>query len=243
MVDTLKAWINGTRDYNTGVQLYNIIGTDEGLKALFAQGHNLYRNFKLQEEIIAIHKKLKAKVKPVKTKIVAGTGDIVEAAAAAVSVITFDGKKIEAPVNPQLHEACLNEAKRVYKEAMNKRAVLFSMVPANNYEDPNRQDLILSRSPLALDVARLYIWASSLFDKADYVKKHGRLPHDEPADLDAEIARLQDYEIKPALDNARKAYNKLKDKEPTAERVALMQKHQLRIEKLEVRWRSLKPAK
>lgn len=250
MLDTLRAWLNGTRDYNTGAALYNIVGTDEEKKALFAQGYSLYRNFKLQEELLAICKSLKtqknatanvpASAAPAKrgiskkekanelNQLIASITDQAAAIAKAIS-----------PPNPELYKACKLEADKVYKEYSNKRAVLFHMIPENKYEDANRQDLVAGRKDLALEVVRLHQKTSELYDLADHVKLHGRLPDQEPDDIDNEIADLQDHQVKPALDNARKAHNKLKGKDQTAERVVLMQKHEAKIKKLEDRWASL----
>ncbi len=258
MLDTLKAWLNGTREFNTGAQLYNHLGKDQKLKALFAQGYTLYNNYRLQEELKAICADLKREKKATATTPPVATGDasklkhgylpkqkaeelneIISSMNNQVTVIT---NSINPP-NPELYKACKAEADALYKEAMNKRAVLFSMVPDNKYEDPNRTDLVASRKDLALEVVRLYNRASELYDRADHVKLHGRLPDQETVDLEEEIAQLLDHEVKPTLDNARKAYNKLKGKEQTAERLALMQKHEAKIKALEERWHSLKQGK
>lgn len=246
MLDTLRAWLNGTRDYNTGAELYKILGTDEKLKALFAQGHNLYRNFRLQEELLAICTQLKEQKnidnnsKVLKSaKKGTGRADQLDEMLTSITDQVAKIAKTISPANPELYTACKLEADKLYKEAMNKRAVLFSMIPSNKYEDANRQDLVAGRKDLALQVVKLYNRASELYDRADHVKLYGRLPdQDEPGE--DETAQLQDHEVKAALDNARKAYNKLKGKEQTAERIVLMQKHELNIEKLEARWLSLK---
>lgn len=263
MLDTLKAWLNGTREYNTGVQLYNHLGKDEKLMALFAQGKTLYSNFRLQEELRVICQELKKSKKETATPPVA-TGEAITSPEPAklkhgylpkhkaeefnetLSAITEQVAAIAnsiSPPNPELYSACLAEAKTEYKEAMNKRAVLFSMVPDNKFEDPNRPDLVASRKDLALEVVSRYNNASELYDRADHVKLHGRLPDQEAEDIENEVAELQDHEVKPALDNARKAFNKLKGKEQTAERIALMQKHETKIKALEKRWLSLKQKK
>jgi hypothetical protein len=259
MLQTLIAWLNGTREYNMGVAIYRIIGEDYKLKILFEKGYNLYNNFRLQEELKRIcdeeKKKLQKQVElhvgvikvtdkilssfknknngkpPVKLPAMGGYGETEK----------IEENKAESIPNTALYEAARNEALIVYKETMNKRALLFNMVPSD-YTEPNKGDLVLARQPLALEVLRGSIEYSKLFDKADYVKKHGKLPEAYDSEDDG-IAELQDHEVKQALDNARKAFNKLKGREQTAERVALMQKHQDKILKLEERWRCLKQPK
>ena len=163
---------------------------------------------------------------------------LLAAATKTIAAIT----KMVSTANPELYGACKLTADIAYKEAMNKRAVVFSMIPENTYEDHNRQDLVASRKDLCLEVVRKYNRASELYDQASHVKIFGKLPVTEQPDVAEEI-RLKDIEIKPALDNARKAYNKLKGREATPERVALMQKHEGNIKKLEAQWLFLKPQK
>ena len=242
MLETVKAWLNGTRDYNTGALLYNIVGTDHQLKQLFAQGHNMWNNYRLQEEMLKICEALKNGQQPVTVV----KTDEKEANERLLSNITDTIEQIAKtinPPNPELYNASLEDAKRVYKGAMNKRAVVFSMIPTDKYSHINRPDLVEARRKLCLDAVKEYNEASALFDQADYVKLQGKLPDEPDASVDDEVAGLEDYEVKPALDNARKAYNKLKGREQTADRVALMQKHKAKIEKLEERWHSLKPQK
>lgn len=165
-----------------------------------------------------------------------GGDELIEAIVTQVNAIA----KAISPPNPELYKACKHEADMEYKQAMNTRALLFAMVPANKFEDPNRPDLVASRKGLALAAARQYNHASELYDRADYVKLNGRLPDQEADNIDEEVANLENHEVKPALDNARKAMSKLKGREQTAERIALIQKHELKIKALEARWLSLK---
>ena len=257
MLETLRAWLNGTRDFKTGASLYNILGSDQKLKALFSQGHSLYNNFRLQEELTSIFNALKKKEngttfhsklapsspkkRPAEEK---KAGDENSAIFADINkTLTTLSKMVSVP-NPELYKACLDNADRLYKEVMNKRAVLFSMIPANKYEDPNRPDLVASRSALTIEVVKLYNKVSELYDLADYVKLHGALPNQKTVpDFDEELKNLPDHEVKNALDNARKACRKLEKKEETPDRVILIQQHLSKIEKLEERWLSLKQQK
>lgn len=142
--------------------------------------------------------------------------------------------------NPDLYTACKLQADNTYKKAMNHRAVLFSMVPSELYEDPNRPDLVEQRSKLCILVINLYNEASELYDKADFVRINGVLPEVVKNTID-EIDIIPDHLVKSKLDNLRKNYNKTKKREQTPERITLLQKHQSDILKLDKRWLSLKP--
>ena len=255
MLETLKAWLNGTRDYNTGASIYNLLGTDEKLKALFAEGHSLYNNYRLQEELKTICKNLKKEkngsakisktakatikeIKPTEEK-----ADELDTMLSAIADTAAAIAKHISPPNPELLKASKVEADKAYKEAMNKRAVLFAMLPTDKYSNHNSQDLVEARRKLCLEVVAGYNHASELYDQADHVKLFGKLPDQKDPGIEDEVAKLEDFQVKEALNNARKARNKLKDKEQTSDRVVLMQNHDLRIKKLEERWLCLKPRK
>lgn len=254
MLDELRAWLNGTRDYYLGISIYNELGDNEDLKALFFKGKTDYCNKRLQRELLAICNHLKSTLdgnpNDAKTTTTATQEGAAEkkkpgnrpnkpdqAAADSSPAV----KKAADNANPELYTACKLEADRVYKEAMNARAVLFSMIPSEQYQDPNKPDLVYGRAEYALKVVKDYNHASALYDRADYVKLHGKLPEASPAD--DEIEQVPDHLVKSKLDNLRKNLNKIKTREQTPERVALMQKHQADIETLEAKWLSLKPKK
>jgi hypothetical protein len=225
----IQQWLNSKRDYAAGILLYEALDScDLDILTLLKKGRTNFSAKKLFDLLLAAHKG----EKPVKK-----TQDPAHTA----SFVTK--KELPIPVevlNDELLQACKYEADMAYKECMNKRALLMSLVPADEMDDANRPDLVEQRKKLALEVLQEYKQVSKLYDKADFVKKHGRLP-DQP-DQNPEID-IPDIEVKSALDNARKAYNKLKNKEQTPERIALMQLHQEKIKNLSARWDSLKQAK
>ncbi|HVX01401.1 MAG TPA: hypothetical protein VHA52_13340, partial [Candidatus Babeliaceae bacterium] len=145
----------------------------------------------------------------------------------------------DTPVNPELYESCKREADIEYKKVMNKRAVLFSMADSEGFEDPNTEAKINDRSKLAIDIVTGYQKISDLYDRVNFVKSHGHLP-DQGGIGEKEYISLPDHLVKLRLDNARKAYNKIKAKERTPKRVVLMQKHEENIKRLEEQWKSLK---
>lgn len=218
MLDQLREWLNGDREFYRGVALYEMAGDNDSLLQLLKKGKTDFAYKKLQDCLLQICNELKIERPEIKK---------------------FE-KNISTPVNKTLYEAAQREAFILYKEAMNDRAVLFACIESLDFEDPNRADLILQRSRPAVDLVLKFNRVSELYDRANYVKINGRLPETE--ELNNEFDALPDHLVKAALDNARKARNKLKSKEQTAIRIALLQKHELNIEKLEKQWRSLKPA-
>lgn len=229
MHDTLKAWLNGTRDYLIGVSIYKELGNNEKLKALFSSGYTMYNNYRLQEELRLLYVAQKQQKKATHdVKIVYA---ITEATAAICGTVN--------PISDELHAACKKQADHHYKLAMNSRAVLFSMVPALA-SDYNRPDLVASRTPLCLEILQEHAEASELYDRADKVKKTGQLPEQENTpDIATEVSEIPDIQVKQALDNARKARNKIKNREVTPERVQLLHNHNERVKLLEERWHYL----
>lgn len=152
-------------------------------------------------------------------------------------------EKVIAPVNEALYLICKKEADDAYKKVMNKRAVLFSLCSKEDLTDPNTPDRIQAREKLSLEVVREFNDVSKLYERADHVKIHGRLPDADAQENELDVEALPDHLVKPTLDNIRKNVNKIKKRELTAERLALLQKHDENIKKLDARWLLLKPAK
>jgi hypothetical protein len=270
MLETLREWLNGKRDYITGVAIYSQVGDNGGLLALFKKGSNEFRERRLVEELLLICTALKSQQNG--KSILPGTcmdkgaagnnkstgkpksdnGDGKEATIRATgtgkadknkdgsSILDRTASDSDLAVNPDLYNACKAEADKNYKEVMNMRAVLFAMAPADDFSDANTPEKINNRTKLALDVVQGFQKISQLYDRADYVKLHGRLPDQDPGE-ENEYDHLSDHLVFAKLNNARKALSKLKKHEPTAERIALMQKHKSIIEKLEPKWLLLKP--
>lgn len=219
MLDQLRAWLNGARDYQKGVALYFVVGDNLQHRGLFIKGKTDFTYKLLQDELMSICLKMKGEGQP-------------EPPAAPV---------ITEPANPDLYEACRQEALLEHKKAMNPRAILFRMAEqALTSIDPNTQEMILSRKDLAFDVVNNYNVASALFDRADYVKVHGKLPEDAASEPQAENNPVHDVMVFYALCNCRKYYNKLKAKPENSKRVAMMQEYQAQIKQLEDRWQLLK---
>lgn len=241
MLDTLRAWLNGDREYFSGVIIYSKVGDNEAFLKLLSKGKTDYCHERLQNELMRICIELKSKQHGIKK-----TDQSKNIKSIAPSVDEGLGKTKDAGSGPNedLYRACKADADKTYKALMNLRAQLFALAKSEDFSDPNTPDKIEQRSRMAVNVADGYKTVSQLYDKADYVKKHGRLPNDQdPDDDELNVDGLPDHLVKQTLDNTRKNYNKMKKREATPERVALLQKHEINIKKLEARWHSLQPNK
>lgn len=223
MVQLLRNWLNGQREYNTGVALFSAFSKNSALIKLFRNGKTPYTNRRLQEELLAHYNQIKSPPPPTELP--------VQPSPPAPTL-----PSTESPV----YVAAKREADKAFKEFANARARLFAMAAPDDFTDPNSPDKINQRRTSAIDVVRLYQKASDLYDRADYVKQTGRLPTDIEPEQPAYDA-LPNELVKQTLDNLRKNVNKMKKREPTAARLALIEKHTANIKNLEARWRSLKP--
>jgi hypothetical protein len=242
MLEILRSWLNSDKDYYRGAAIYLKVGDNQQLKNLFAKGPTDFTTRKLREELQSIYKNLKVgqtpgqKVQPSKPQQHAGERSTELPTKTVVNTATA-----EAPVNPDLYQVCKAQADKGYKEVMNLRAELFALANTDDYGETNTAEKIAQREPLALAVVKKWQTVSALYDKADYVRIHGKLPASSTDDdEEGDIESLPDHQVKQALDNARKNYNKMKKREQTPERVQLLQKHEHTIKKLEARWHSLK---
>lgn len=273
MLRTLKAWLNGTRHYHTGVELFKILSQDKSLLAKLAKGPSLYNNYKLHQELSIIYDQLKQTsdygISRIQKAATSSANQTPTTNIGQTSILTSNRivhKIIEPDVlsdvnygdnkpiptvesdsqnaNPELYAACLEKAQKVYKIKMNKRALLFDMVPADQYSNPNAPDIVECRKDLALEILRLDKLSSELFDIADFVKKNGHLPHqDKPAEKENPYLNIPDIEVKPSIDNLRKNMRKMEKREQTPERIALLQKHDRNLQYLLNKWQSLQQKK
>lgn len=216
-------WINGSQDYFTGVLLYKMYGSNNAYKIAFASGKSDFNFTLLKKELRLLMGDVQPKPKPI------------EKATPALKITTKDF------ADTDLYKACLNEAILAYKDVMNKRAILFAMTKVDGFEDVNREDRVIARSKLAVDVVMLWQKMSKLFDRAGYVKENGKLPNDVDDNKDDEIDAIPDALVKQHLDNLRKNINKIKKREQTPERIELLKKNEAKLLILIERWRLLKP--
>lgn len=227
MFELLRDWLNSRdKNYYKGVLIFSQLSNDAALIQLFQKSKTDYKEKRLLKELNKLYDALKAMhVKPLVLK-------KIETKAPE--------KEVEKIANVELYNSCRAEALKVYKQAMNMRARLFALATVEEFEDPNLPGSVEARSKLAVEVVVQYNKASALFDRADFVKKHGHLPFEEE-DENSNYDALPDHLVKPTLNNLRKNLSKLKRKEPTPERIEKIQKHTKHIEKLLARWHLLQP--
>jgi hypothetical protein len=248
MLEALRLWLNGDKEYWTGLVLYSKLQPDLKLIELMKEGETPFTRRRLNEEILAACNHLKStnhttgknenhNTTTTTTRKAKDGNDNAQYLPSQKELVASN----KEPINPTLYQACKLKADNTYKEAMNLRAILFQSAIMEGFEDPNRPDLVQKRSKMAVDVVALHQKASKLYEIADYVLLHGVLPNEaENHHPDTEMDALPDSMVKPTLDNLRKNINKIKKREATPERVALLQQHQINLNKLEARWHLLK---
>jgi len=266
MLNTLRAWLNGSREYFSGVALFSQLSDNAALVALFKKGPTPYTSKRLPEELLEICYQLKSKNETNSdrhsNRITDGSGGnrtTMSVGSTRSKNSTTNEHQVhnnetatkrtagevngteEPPENQEMYDACKLRADKQYKQTMNERAHLFALAKEDDYEDINTTDKVAQRAKMALSVIQGYQVTSFLYEQADYVKEHGRLPGDDTVQAAEEYEALADTLVKPTLDALRKNVNKLKKREAIPERLALIQKHEANITKLEARWLLLKP--
>ena len=230
MIEVLRSWLNGKRDYFEGIVLHQQLVGAVAVFTVLKKGETPFTRKKLNGDLMKHFVSLSQNV----------VIDIV-LEQKAEAVVSTPEKKAETVTNVELYNVCKAAADLKYKEVMNLRAVLFSLSSSNDFTDPNTPERILARAQYAIDVVVGYQQVSALYDKADFVAKNGFLPTDNIVDLKSEFDNLSDSLVKQTIDNIRKNVSKMKKREATPERLALIQQHQLNLIKLNARWLLLKP--
>lgn len=139
--------------------------------------------------------------------------------------------------------ALRQEAHLHWKELMNMRAVLFRLCRHEVQEAENEPQKVQIRGKMALDII-LYNRkvVTPAYDKVRYAEQHGTLPPDalQAQEAPEDYLHLPDHKVKSTIDNIRKNLSKLRKREPSPERLALIARHESNLEKLLARWHSLK---
>ena len=236
MFETLRTWLNGTREYYTGVAIFNSFSHNKQLKEIFSSAKSDYKRGRLFDEIKSHYDLLKL-----------NSSNIVESKLSTQEKVIFFTKKEsidsnisnECIIESEIYKQARAAARKVYKQCMNLRAQLFLLASVEDWQDQNSPDIVAKRSKMAVDVVLLYNEASHLFEISDYVKIHGRLPIETASDDSNIYEHTPDYLIQQELSNARKALSKLKNKPVNDARILLIAKHQKNIKILENKWHSL----
>lgn len=245
MIEALRSWFNGKRDYSTGTKLYIIYGDNLLLKNSFVKGETNFTRRRLEEELTKIFENAVKLLQTGQLENCEGSGKIMEAISpvselSASPIKDKPSELVRQPLNPDLEKICDAEAKLQYKQMMNTRAELFAHIRnVAEYEALNSPDRIGQRLPLALSIIKQNYGVGEAYDKLAHVRQHGQLPNQEAIQVE-DISTVPDAEVKATIDNIRKNLSKMRKREATAERVVLMQKHTENLVTLLKRWDSLK---
>ncbi|MBC7509375.1 MAG: hypothetical protein H7320_11615 [Ferruginibacter sp.] len=233
MFETIRTWLNGTREYFTGVAIFNKFSDNTILKEVFSAGKSAYKEERLFDEIKNYYSILKDEQSSDAVSVVD------EKETNIIPPVLVQKKTIEDYSDTELFKQAHQGAMKLYKQCINIRAQLFGLATVETWQDQNSPDMIAKRAQMAIEVVMLYNEASKLFEVADYVKLHNRLPVEVVPIEEDPYSNVPDFLIKQELSNARKAFNKLKNKPVTDERLVLMAKHEANIKILEKKWHSL----
>ena len=219
--DVLSYWLNNSdHDYVQGVNLISVLSTDKDLVSFFQKYNSDFAHRRLVEELEKIYEGMMATVPLTPT------------------VVEEEQAPPRLPKNPELEVAAAHKASQLYKQMMNDRAVLFNLTKVEGWDDPNKPDLVEQRRQLALSICAQNYEVGEAYDELAHVRQHGTLPNTE--EEKQEEGEVPDLELKPTIDNLRKALSKLRQKEQTPERVAKIQQHESRLQELLQRWNRLK---
>lgn len=212
MIELLRKWLNGARDYASGVAIYGQLGENAALKNVLLKGRTEYLQQRLESELDAIYDQLNERP--------------VEASSEPLR---------QKPRNPALEDSAEQKATQLYKSMMNDRAVLFSLARQSLYIDPNQQDMVDQRRQLAIRVCEQNYAVSKAYEELDHIRSYGVLPGAAPNDQDP----VPDGLVKSTIDNIRKNLSKMRRREPTPQRVALIQQHEQKLAMLLNRWQKM----
>lgn len=217
----LTAWLNSKRNFKEGVQIYLKYGDNKQFVQLLLDGETQFTRTNLFENLKTIYYALKngtTQADPVVKK---------QQAEAATPIVTHTDQTqapIPAPTpQPQkgeLYNACKRDAGKLYKELMNLRAQLFALCDVNDRKMDDAPDLIQQRQDFVLQLMDLQYETDQAYAKLRNVEEHGTLPtitEATPEEIPTNPILLLTFKK-----NLVSGINKLKKKEQTPERIALL---------------------
>jgi hypothetical protein len=209
----LLQWLNASqKNYKQGVTILHRLGKDAKLNSvLLNEGESKSNSERLFEALRQIFYELKG-IKP--TVAIAPTPTAPTPPPTPVEPVAK---------NPELEKATKSEAEKLYKQLANTRAVLFALCPKEKHPNENNAEAVKQREGLALDILEMQTEVDIAYNRHRYVCEHGKLPEqvsdaDQPEELPTNPILLERKRV-----NLIKSINKLKAKEATPERVALIQ--------------------
>lgn len=217
----LTAWLNSKRDFNEGVQVYLRYGDNKQFVQLLLDGETEYTRKNLFENLKKIYYDLKNGTTPTDPVVKKQKAEVL-APALPHADQTPVLETAPAPITPKsdFYNSCKRDADKLYKELMNLRAQLFALCDVEDLKKDDNPDLVEQRKTIALQLMDLQYETDQAYAKLQYVEEHGVLPT---------ITEAKEEEIptNPILlltfkKNLISGINKLKKKEQTPERVALL---------------------
>jgi len=211
-MEQIKAWLNSSKPYAQGLQLYAEFGRDASILRRLHQGENPTNKVLLFNSLKQLLNPVLAKPKPVLTPIIQSP----------VSVPEISKDKS----NP-IAEAAKREADLLYKEMMDVRAVLFSLCPLEEEPLENSENAVESRNKLAIRLHELQYDVDNAYDKYRYALEHESLPPTIAHEVIDPVRLFQE------ITNIRKNLSWYKrKKDQTAEVLSAIKEREERLEKL-----------
>lgn len=147
-MDSIKEWLNGSRNYHQGAALYNAYGDDILLKQMFAQGESEYRKERLLKALRALLATARQVAIPVAPE------------APPTTVHLHPGESPESRV-PQEKDPYYDQWILPYREMQRLRGKLID-APTDE-----------KRGELAHKILKLELQCKGWWDKRDYLLEHG----------------------------------------------------------------------
>lgn len=204
-METIRKWLNGSRDYTSGVQLYMVHGTDKNLHRLFtAEGYSDFKNKKLLEALQALLAGQGAAV--ITTALPAGKAalsanklaqDTNKSAPLANSLVDMQAQKKattealrSAPIEPrkeqrrwseimdQVERSLFDKWKPLYSELMDLQHQVGTIARQAD-QDPSLEP---EARRMALRILELDKICEQIYSDRNYYLQHNKLPEG-PGDL------------------------------------------------------------
>lgn len=218
----LAAWLNSNRDYKTGVQIYLKYGDNQQFVQLLLDGETQYTRANLFENLKTIYYQIKNGTSQTNTVVKKQHTEV------TVPVVPHPDQKpvVVKTQTPKLqkgtlYDACKLQADKLYKELMNLRAELFQLCPIVETKMENDEfTFVNDRRNIVLRMMDLQYETDQAYDKLRYVEEHGVLPTVKEAkeeEIPSNPIQLMNFKK-----NLVSGINKLKKKEQTPERIALL---------------------
>lgn len=222
----LVQWLNSSREWDKGVDLIQKFATDQQVRNLFAEvsPSPVYADM-LFQEIRSIYYALKNSkpVVPIEPEEITPpqpkfpTGGLVRIQAEPVLPAEKESDSFrDSPLAVQ----CKLEADKLYKLMMNTRAELFAQCSTGPVHGENSDEALSIRSDLAMKIMELQYDVDMAYERYRYVIANGQLPDSPSSEFQVPTDPMDLLQTKL---NLQKAINKLKRREQTAERIALIQ--------------------